>query len=138
MKFDESFLIEVGLQDMPENQKQAFLKHAQEELEMRVGEKISDGMTDEQLIEFEGIMQNDQNVIRKLILEMKADFRQDETYKKLLKRHNVEQGTWEILGEYLSVKWIQKNRPNYREVVSQISDALKAEIRQNAEHILAQ
>ena len=43
MEFDEGFLREVGLSAMPENQKQAFLEYAEEELEVRIGEKISAG-----------------------------------------------------------------------------------------------
>ncbi|MBQ3306159.1 hypothetical protein IJH02_01855 [Candidatus Saccharibacteria bacterium] len=122
---------------MPEEQKSAFLAHTQDELEMRVGEKMSEGLSAEQMEEFEGIMKNDQEVIRKLILDMKQDFREDEIYKKILKKHNVEQGDWAILGEYLSVKWIQKNRPEYREIVSSVMENLKNEIRESAPQILA-
>lgn len=137
MDIDESFLNEVGLSEMPEEQKSAFLAHTQDELEMRVGEKMSEGLSAEQMEEFEGIMKNDQEVIRKLILDMKQDFREDEIYKKILKKHNVEQGDWAILGEYLSVKWIQKNRPEYREIVSSVMENLKNEIRESAPQILA-
>ena len=137
MKLDDDFLTEVGLQEMPEEQKTAFLEHAQEELEMRVGEKMSEGMTGEQMAEFEGIMKNDQETIRRLIMEMRQDFREDAIYQKLLEKHGVEQGNWEILGEYLSVKWIQKNRPNYREVVAEAMETLKIEVRESAPQILA-
>jgi len=136
MKFDDNFLAEVGLQSMPEDQKKAFLEYAQEELEVRVGEKMSENMTLEQLKEFQGIMENDQEVVRRLVFEMKKDFRQDEIYKKLLERHEVKEGNWEILSEYLSIKWIQKNRPDYRQVVEEVANGLKAEIRANAPQIL--
>ncbi len=55
MQFDEQFLSDIGLDDMPEEQKKAFLDYAQEELEVRIGEKISEGMTEEQLNEFDAI-----------------------------------------------------------------------------------
>lgn len=137
MDLDENFLEEVGLSEMPEEQKSAFLEHTQDELEMRVGEKMSEGLSAEQMSEFEGIMKNDQEVIRNLILEMKQDFREDEIYIKLLKKHEVSQGNWEILGEYLSVKWIQKNRPDYREIVNSTLTQLKDEVRESAPQILA-
>lgn len=137
MDIDESFLTEVGLQGMPEDQKSAFLAHAQDELEMRVGEKMSEGLSVEQMTEFEGIMKNDQEVIRKMILDMKKDFREDEIYQKILKKHGVTQGDWAILGEYLSVKWIQKNRPDYRSIVAGVMESLKDEIRESAPQILA-
>ena len=136
MKLDDNFLADVGLQGMPEEQKKAFLEQAQEELEIRVGEKMSEGMSQAQIEEFEGIMQNDQEVIRRLIMEMKQDFRQDEIYQKLLNRYGVEQGDWKILGEYLSVKWIQKNRPDYREIVKSEIERMTQEIRESREQIL--
>lgn len=55
MEFDEQFLQEMGLSAMPEEEKQAFLKYAQEELEVRIGERISRGLTDVQLNEFDMI-----------------------------------------------------------------------------------
>lgn len=136
MKFDNNFLIEVGLQALPEEQKKEFLAQAQEELEVRVGEKMCEGMSDEQLIEFEKLMENDQETIRKMVFELKEDFREDEIYKKLLKKYGVTEGTWEILAEYLSVRWIQKNRPDHKQIVEQVAEELKAEIRSQAPQIL--
>ena len=40
MRVDEQFMEEVGLGAMPEAEKQEFMKHAQEELEVRVGQGI--------------------------------------------------------------------------------------------------
>lgn len=136
MKFDDNFLMEVGLQALPESQKKEFLAQAQEELEVRVGEKMCEGMSDEQLVEFEKLMENDQETIRKMVFELKEDFRKDPVYLKLLKKHGVTEGNWEILSEYLSVKWIQKNRPEHKKVVEEVAEALKAEIRAQAPEIL--
>lgn len=55
MHIDETLLQEVGLDAMPAAEKQAFIEHAEEELEVRVGQKISAGLSDEQLAEFSGI-----------------------------------------------------------------------------------
>ena len=136
MKFDDNFLMEVGLQALPESQKKEFLAQAQEELEVRVGEIMCEGMSDEQLLEFEKLMENDQETIRKMVFELKEDFRVDPVYLKLLKKHGVKEGNWEILSEYLSVKWIQKNRPEHKKVVEDVAEALKAEIRAQAPEIL--
>ena len=111
IRIDDKFLEEVGLAEMPEEQKQAFIKHTQDELEMRVGEEMSRGMTVQQLEEFEGIMNQDREVMIRLLMQM-DDYRQDALYKKLLEKYNVTEGTMEILSEFLSVKWIQKNRPD--------------------------
>ena len=53
MNFDEKFLQEMGLSAMPEDEKQKFLDYIQEELEVRIGERISRGLTEVQLNEFD-------------------------------------------------------------------------------------
>ncbi len=136
MKFDDDFLAEVGLSSLPQDQKESFLKQAKEELELRVGEKMSQGLSDAQIEEFEGIMKNDQDVIRKVVSELGSDFRNDPIYQKLLERNGVTEGTWEIIGEYLSIKWIQKNRPDYHDIVKSSIEELKAEIKADSSKIL--
>lgn len=60
-QLDENFLQSVGLGSMPADQQQAFLQHLYEELELRVGTRLSEGMTNEQLDEFERLIDaNDQ------------------------------------------------------------------------------
>jgi len=127
IKVDERFLAEVGLQNLPEPQKEALVAEIQVELENRVGEKMSEGMTPEQLEEFDGIMRKDRNVMIRFLSKL-GDYRQDEIYQKLLQKYNVTEGTLEILGEYLSVKWIQLNRPDYAKVAQDIESEFKQEI----------
>ena len=136
MQFDDEFLAEVGLSNLPPEQKEPFLKQAREELELRVGEKMSRGLSDAQITEFEGIMKNDQQVIKKVVSELGSDFREDPIYRKLLERNNLTEGTWEVIGEYLSIKWIQKNRPDYHDIVKSTLDELKAELKADSSKIL--
>lgn len=96
MDLDEGFLREVGLSVMPEEQRRAFLEYAQEELEVRVGEEIADGMTEEQMREFEAATTDEE-----------------------------------------TEKWLNKNKPNYREIVEKTIEELKSEISRNKEKILA-
>lgn len=90
MEFDEKFLQEMGLSAMPEDQKQKFLDYVQEELEVRIGERISKGLTEVQLNEFDMITDP---------LE--------------------------------AAKWLEKNRPDYREIVTRTIEEMKEEIRAN-------
>ena len=80
----------MGLSAMPEEQKQKFLDYIQEELEIRIGERISRGLTEEQLNEFDMITDQAE-----------------------------------------ATKWLEKNRPDYREIVNRTIEELKAEIRAN-------
>lgn len=52
-KLDDNFLQELGLGQLPPDDKKAMLAHIYETLEMRVGMKLAEQMTNEQLDEFE-------------------------------------------------------------------------------------
>ena len=53
MEIDENFLKEVGLSAMPEEQKRAFLEYVEDELDLRVGEKLTEGVSEEEIKAFE-------------------------------------------------------------------------------------
>ncbi|MDO4612256.1 MAG: DUF5663 domain-containing protein [Candidatus Saccharibacteria bacterium] len=95
MQFDENFLQEMGLSAMPEEQKVKFLNYVQEELEVRIGERISRGLTDIQLNEFDMITDP------------------------------VE-----------AAKWLEKNRPDYREIVNRTVEEMKEAIRNSRSQLI--
>lgn len=95
MQFDDNFLQEMGLTAMPEDQKRAFLDYVQEELEVRIGERISKGLTEAQLNEFDAI---------------------------------VDQAE--------AAKWLEQNRPDYREIVTRTIEEMKEEIRANRSKLI--
>ena len=53
LKIDDSLLQELGLGTLPQPDKTSLLKHIYETLEMRVGMRLADQMTNQQLDEFE-------------------------------------------------------------------------------------
>ena len=55
-KLDDNFLNELGLGTLPASDKPVMLNHIYETLEMRVGMKLAEQMTNEQLDEFEGFV----------------------------------------------------------------------------------
>lgn len=95
MEFDEEFLKEMGLSAMPEEEKQKFLDYLQEELEVRIGERISKGLTEVQLNEFDMITDQAE-----------------------------------------ATKWLEINRPDYRDIVTRTIEEMKAEIRANRNKLI--
>lgn len=96
MEFDEKFLQEMGLSAMPEDEKQRFLDYVQEELEVRIGERISKGLTEVQLNEFD-------------LITDPAE----------------------------ATKWLEINRPDYREIVTRTINEMKEEIRANRARLVS-
>lgn len=60
-KLDDNLLKELGLGTLPADEKNKMLKHIYETLEMRVGMKLAEQMSNEQLDEFESyVNKNDE------------------------------------------------------------------------------
>lgn len=54
---DDQFLQSVGLGAMPDDQKSMFLDHLLEELELRIGTRLAESMSSEELNEFESLIE---------------------------------------------------------------------------------
>lgn len=82
MRIDEQFMEEVGLGAMPPDEKQAFMQHAEEELEVRVGQAVGADLTDAQVEEFDQI--TDLAAAAEWLSQNAPNFRQiaEEVFKK--------------------------------------------------------
>ena len=135
-KLDDKFLEEIGLGALPAEQKQAFLQHIYSELEMRVGEKLTDGMEDELLDEFGNFVDQNEDGMKKWFEENLPDYADRDDYKQL-RAANTEAPEKAVMSEYGAMKWLQLNRPDYPQVVAETLEDLKNEIKSNKEAILA-
>lgn len=98
-KLDNDFLISLGLGGLPVEEKNKLLQVIYERLEMNVGMRLAEKMTDQQLDEFEAFID-----------------RKDETG---------------------ALHWLETNFPNYKDVVAEELEKLKAEVGASAPQILA-
>jgi hypothetical protein len=99
LRIDHNLLAELGLAALPDEEKKALEKHIYETLEMRVGMRLADQMTNEQLDEFE-------------------------TY-------------FNARDDAGAFRWLETNFPNYKDIVADEFDKLKAEVASQAPAILA-
>lgn len=106
-KLDDNLLRELGLGDLPPHEKNSMLGHIYETLEMRVGVKLAQGMTDDQLREFEQLMPLEQDSV---------EIRKDK--------------------EQQALRWLETNFPDYKKVVAEELENLKSEIKASAPQIL--
>lgn len=135
-QLDDKFLADIGLNDLPEEQKKAFLQHIYDELELRVGTKLSDGMSDEQLEEFESIIDRKDDVIRVWLEKYVPDYYNDESFSRIQEATGLDVNDAGLRAEYAATKWLEVNRPDYRDVVAGVLDELKKEIVGNRDKIL--
>ena len=128
----EKFFEEIGVNRMPENEREEFKKHIQEEVEIRVGERISDGIPTEKLDEFEMIVDNDLAFIDVWLKSNAPDYEADDIYKALL----AQGGGQNVKSEYAAMKWLQVNRPDFTQIVAVVMDEMKGELRANIDKIV--
>lgn len=136
-QLDDKFLQDLGLDQLPEEQRQAFLQHIYNELELRVGTELSDGMSDAQLEEFEAIIDKNEEVIGNWIAQYAPNYYQDEAFNRLQQATGLDVNDPALRDEFVATKWLEVNRPDYRDVVARVLEALKQEIMGNREAILS-
>lgn len=66
-QFDDSFLESAGLGSLTTEQKQSLMQHIMGELETRVGTRLSEGLSDKELTEFEKLGSNSQEAFDWLV-----------------------------------------------------------------------
>jgi hypothetical protein len=123
----------VGLEELPEDQKQDFLEYAQEQFETRIGEAMMSKLTEAQQDEFDKISSDDPEAIQN-VLNRYADYENDFTYRRLIKNGADEQ---QAKSDFAVVKWLDENFPNYSEEINNILADLQSEIYEQKEKILA-
>ena len=107
-KLDNNLLVELGLGSLPPQEKNMMLRHIYETLEIRVGKKLAQQMSNEQLDEFEQLMPK------------QGDSTEVKTQK-----------------ETRALTWLETNFPDYKQVVADELDKLKSEVKQAAPQIVA-
>lgn len=135
-RLDDQFLKDIGLDGLPDEQKKPFLQHIYSELELRVGTRLSDGLSDAQLEEFEKIIDRDQEKVQSWLAEHAPNYAQEEAFSKLQQATNLPADDERLVAEYTATKWLEVNRPDYRDVVAAVLEELKQEIVGNKEAIL--
>lgn len=135
-QLDDNFLQELGLGELPAEQRKAFLEHVYSQLELRVGTRLSEGLSNEQLSEFESFVDRDSEKVRAWISIHAPEYQNDASYQQIRQSAGPEVDENIVLAEYASLKWLGLNRPDYRAVVKQVLDELKGEIISNRDAIL--
>ena len=135
-RLDDQFLKDIGLDQLPEDQKKPFLQHIYSELELRVGTRLSDGLSDAQLEEFEQIIDRKEDKIHEWLANHAPQYSQEAAFGKLMEATKLPADDPRLIAEYTATKWLEVNRPDYRDVVAAVLDELKKEILSNRDAIL--
>src|SRR5436305_2688401 len=102
---------------MPDSERAAFLAYLRESLQERVGERLTSGFSDTQLDEFEALIDHDGERVAAWIDEDAPDFLSDPVYRQMIRESSDQQQSAETVYKYAATKWLEINRPDYRDIV---------------------
>ena len=124
-KYEESIIEALEMPYLSETQKENAQRIIRNELEIRVGEQMSNELTDVQLSEFEDIIDAKASE-NKLWLEFYfPDYRQSAAYKNLLRR-GLEGD--ELINEVASNIWLIHNKPDFARIIDDCKAEIQSEI----------
>lgn len=105
---DDNFLNQVGLGDLSEEEKKYFREYAVQTLQLRIGTKLSEGLSEEQMKQLEAMVE-------------KPSDSAEEAAKK----------------QQAVAEWLQANHPNYAQLVDEEATRLKEAMLRNAGNLEA-
>lgn len=109
VQLDDTFLNDLGLGGASDAQKQEFIQRVLETLELRVGTRLAEELSDEQLEQFEELTPNEHDS------EEVVSHKQNQM-----------------------VDWLKTNHPDYNQVIAEELDKLKRELSSSLTTILDQ
>lgn len=147
-KLDDNLLQELGLGTLPPAEKNQMLNHIYMTLETRVGVKLAEQMSPEQLDEFEkfidtGVNGSDISYSLNFLNQTKPEWKTSEEYQSQLKsaqdaaaRTGRPFNENAVTSEFAALTWLETNFPTYKDVVAEQLEKLKSEVKAVAPQIL--
>ncbi len=105
-EIDEEFLKQTGREHMPEKEKERFLAEVQEELEVRLGETLSNKLSEEEMDEYMAVLDGDSETIARVV---GSNYENDDMYRFMRKNAG---GEIDLI-DYASAKWLLQHCPDY-------------------------
>ena len=138
IQLNDDFLVSVGLDAMTDEEKVDFLRSTYDELQLRVGTALSEGLSTEQMLEFESFVDKNMQKVNAWFKVHLPNYAEQKDYQQLIQTADEAVTEDELLCEYGSLKWLELNRPNYRQTVSVELEKLRAEIRRGSSAALSE
>lgn len=134
-QIDDNLLNELGLVELAGQEREEFKEYIKTTLQERVGERLTDDMSDETLDEFGYFMDGNVDGMKQWLSQHVPNYQDDPNFQQF-RDSNPDASEADILSSYGSLAWLQINRPDYPDVVKQTMDELKREITENRDAIL--
>ena len=120
---DQQLISDLGIEDLsPEQQRQIL-----EQLTMKIGEALAADLSEAQLQEFQGIIDEDTGVIEHFLQTNAPNYKETPLYEEISK----DNGGVSVDKLYAYSVWLAINKPDYQQTVERIKADVKASIDQH-------
>ncbi len=135
-QLDDNFFKGIDIDRMSPEEAAVFKQHVQEELEARVGERITDGFSNEKLEEFEKIIDDVPGVVDNWLMINVPDFRSNRAFNALVQQNGGQENR-QTIAEFASMKWLEINRPDFNQITTIVMKEMQDELKANIDKIFS-
>jgi hypothetical protein len=122
---DSVAIKELGIENLNEEQQQNVL----DEYKMQIGEALAKNLNEEQLAEFESIINGDQSVIDSWLVSNRPDYRNDSRYIEIVEATSVDNPENVTPDKvYATTAWLEVANPGFADVVESVKQNIKSKI----------
>lgn len=136
LTFDDNYLEENGLGSMPQAARRPFIHFLHGQLELRVGAKLSEGLSNEQVDEYVKLIDGVAESVEAFLKQI-PDYQNHSDYLKVQEQMQLPTDHPELNKEFAPQAWLSIHRPNFREIVNTVFTDLAAEVKSSSQKILA-
>ncbi|MDR2252531.1 MAG: DUF5663 domain-containing protein [Bifidobacteriaceae bacterium] len=127
INLNQEFLADLGLGGLPWAAQQSLLGHIHKELEIRVGNKLCEGLSEDLLEEFEHLADADVQEMEAWYSKHMPDYRDRPDFKQL-RAAMPGSSVSDVMSRFGTEMWLRLNRPGYPEVVADVLQDLRLEL----------
>jgi hypothetical protein len=123
--FDDKFFDEIGATKLDENQRKRCLEILTVEVEQQVGRRVCEGLSSDLIGEFERFIDGDAAYGAEWLRAHAPEYKLKRAYHEMKNKGFTGD---RLITETAATLWIQTNRPDYRELVEEVYNAVRREV----------
>lgn len=123
-QFNDEALDELGFAEYSAEDRARISVLLSDRLRDRVGEELSQGVPDAEMADFGALMDKDLAFMRQWFYAYDRDYRDSQAFRDYAVQHLGESEA-DILSGYGMLRWLELHRPDYRQVVAEVTEDIK-------------
>ena len=120
---DEQIIAQLNIAELPDDEKTAIINEAQG----RIGESISEQLSDEQLNEYQAIIDGNEHVIDAWLEQNVPNYKDEAVYQSFEEAYETDPERNSPTKLFASIAWVQLTVPHIQDVVAKALDDFKQE-----------